>query len=253
MGNVHFEGETVSRYVMEGLTNRGWILEKAFEVFKRTHNIVVALELEIGSRFRKVVIKNFAKENRGSYYFRKPKLSQAERFYQAVDWLAAADVAVPAPLMVYTERRHRSVMHDFIITEFISDCRLANRVFPDITIEIEYKERALCRMTEMVRRMHDADLVHNALDQSNFLVKKENPEEIYLLSLRRVNRPGPLKLAERMQDVAALRLCDCNLDHEHGGCLWINFLKYYDADRLSENRQLLQAILRKYPPANSPA
>jgi tRNA A-37 threonylcarbamoyl transferase component Bud32 len=245
MNRNSYTGPPINRYHFEGLRNKGWIIEYALEVFKRHPNVVALLDLEIGNRFQKVIVKNFGWRNNISIILSPWMRSRAQKSWDASHWLLKAGVSVPNPLAVYTQRRAGFIVANYLVTEYIGKFQIARRILRNEIVEPEIKQLIVSKMAEMVARMHLANLIHNDLTMGNFLVKDDDYEKIYLVDLNRLERKSRLSIAERMRDIAKINLCRCHLNEEHENCLWCFFLQQYDAPQFERNLKVLKKAICK--------
>ncbi len=245
MKKTSYTGPPISRYYFEGLINKGWIIEYALEVFKRHPNVVALLELEIGNRFQKVIVKNFGWRNNISIILSPWMRSRAQKSWDASHWLLEAGVPVPKPLAVFTQRQAGFIVKNYLITEYIGKFQTARRILRNEIVELEIKQLITSKMAEMVARMHQANLIHHDLTMGNFLVKNDNCEQIYLVDLNRLERKSRLSTSEKMADIAKINLCRCQLNEEHDNCLWRFFLQQYDAPQFERNFKALKKAICK--------
>lgn len=238
-------GPSLSRYQFEGLRNKGWVLESAIEVFKRHPNAVVLMELDIGSRFQEVVVKNFGWRNTISMFFSPFMRSRAQKSWDASKWLLAAGVPVPKPIAVYTARQLGFIDQNVFITEYIGKNQKSRRILRNEIIEFERKQLIVRKMGKIVSAMHNAGMIHNDLTQGNFLVKDGDYADIYLVDLNRLVRKSKITIAERMYDISKMNLCSCNLDHDHDDCLWLYFLLAYEPEQVEHNLMYLRRAIMK--------
>jgi len=245
MKKTTYIGPPIDRYHFEGLMNKGWIIEYALEVFKRNPNVVALLELDIGNRFQKVIVKNFGWRNNISILLSPWMRSRAQKSWDAAHWLLEAGVPVPKPLAVYTQRQAGFIVKNYLITEYIGKFQTARRILRNEVVELESKQLIVSKMAEMVARMHQANLIHHDLTKGNFLVKDDNYEKIYLVDLNRLERKSRLSISEKMADIAKINLCRCQLNEEHNGCLWRFFLQHYDGHQFESNLKTLKRAIYK--------
>ncbi len=238
-------GPSLSRYQFEGLRNKGWVLESAIEVYKHHPNAVVLMELDIGRRFQKVVVKNFGWRNTISMFFSPFMRSRAQKSWDASKWLLVAGVPVPKPIAVYTARQLGFIYQNFLITEYIGKNQKSRRILRNEIIESEKKQLIVQKMGEMVFAMHNAGMIHNDLTQGNFLVKDSDYADIYLVDLNRLVRKSKITIAERMYDISKMNLCNCNLERDHADCLWLYFLLFYDSENAEQNLIYLKKAIKK--------
>jgi tRNA A-37 threonylcarbamoyl transferase component Bud32 len=240
-----YTGPSLSRYHFEGLTNKGWIIEKATEVYKRQPNVVALMEFEIGNRFRKVVVKCFGWRNTISAIMSPFMRSRAQKSWDASWWLLEAGVPVPKPIAVFTNRSRGFVKSNFLITEYIGTNQKVRRILRNEIVEAEQKNLILRKMAEMVRKMHQAGMIHRDLTPGNFLVKDSNCEEIYLVDLNRLRRKSRVTVAGKMHDISKMGLCTCNLEHFHENCKWQYFLRQYEPEQFNRNLKALKRAIRR--------
>ncbi|MDO9548727.1 MAG: hypothetical protein Q7J65_07195 [Candidatus Marinimicrobia bacterium] len=55
-----------------------------------------------------------------------------------------------------------------------------------------------------------------------------------------------MTIKERMDDIAKLGLCSCNLDHDHDDCLWLYFILSYDSENAENLLNHLKKSIQKY-------
>jgi len=244
MRKSSYTGPSLSRYQFEGLTNKGWIIEKATEVYKRQPNIVALMELEIGDRFREVVVKYFGWRNTISAIMSPFTRSRAQKSWDASRWLLEAGVPVPKPIAVFTARSRGFVKSNFLITEYIGPNQKVRRILRNGIVEVEQKNLILRKMAEMVCKMHQAGMIHRDLTPGNFLVKDSNCE-IYLVDLNRLRRKSRVTAAEKMHDISKMGLCSCNLEHFHENCRWQYFLRQYEPEQFDRNLKALKRAILK--------
>jgi len=159
MKKTAYIGPPIDRYHLEGLMNKGWIIEYALEVFKRHPNVVALLELDIGNRFQKVIVKNFGWRNNISIILSPWMRSRAQKLWDASHWLLEAGVSVPKPLAVYTQRQMGFILNNFLVTEYIGKFQTARRILRNEIVELEIKRLITSKIAEMVARMHQANLI----------------------------------------------------------------------------------------------
>ncbi|MDO9548645.1 MAG: hypothetical protein Q7J65_06760, partial [Candidatus Marinimicrobia bacterium] len=135
MKKSSYIGPSISRYQFEGLKNKGWIIEYAIEVYKRRPNTVALLELDIGSRFQKVVVKSFGWRDAKAPFISPFTKSKAEKAWDATHWLMDAGIPVPKPVAVYTARQAGFVDSSIFITEYIGKHQKSSRVFKSEIID----------------------------------------------------------------------------------------------------------------------
>ncbi|MBU4444581.1 lipopolysaccharide kinase InaA family protein [bacterium] len=240
-----YTGPSLSHYQFEGLRNKGWVIERAIEVYKHHPNAVVLIELDVGIRFQKLVVKNFGWRNTISMFFSPFMRSRAQKSWDASKWLLEAGVPVPKPIAVYTARQLGFIDQNFFITEYIGKNQKSRRILRNEIIEFEKKQLIVQKMGEMVFAMHNAGMIHNDLTQGNFLVKDGDYEDIYLVDLNRLVRKSRITIAERMYDISKMNLCSCNLEHDHADCLWLYFLLAYEPEQAEYNLMYLRKAIVK--------
>lgn len=239
-----YTGPSLSRYQFEGLTNKGWIIEKATEIYKRHPNVVALMEFEIDNHPRKVVVKCFGWRNTISVIMSPFMRSRAQKSWDASQWLLDAGVPVPKPIAVFTARSRGFIKSNFLITEYIGPNRKAQRILRNEIVEVEQKNLILRKMAEMVRKMHQAGMIHHDLTPDNFLVKDSNCE-IYLVDLNRLRRKSRITVAGKMHDISKMGLCSCNLEHFHENCRWQYFLRQYEPEQIDRNLKVLKRAILK--------
>ncbi|HCK98713.1 MAG TPA: hypothetical protein DHW42_01215 [Candidatus Marinimicrobia bacterium] len=244
MQKSSYTGPSLSSYQFEGLTNKGWVVEKATEVYKHHPNIVALMEIEIDNRFRKVVVKCFGWRNTISVIMSPFMRSRAQKTWDASWRLLEAGVPVPKPIAVFTARSRGFIKSNLLITEYIGPNQKVRRILQNEIVEAEQKNLILRKMAEMVCKMHQAGMIHRDLTPGNFLVKNDNCE-IYLVDLNRLRRKSRITIAEKMYDISKMGLCSCNLENSHENCRWLYFLRQYEPEQFDRNfKALKRAILK---------
>lgn len=242
-------GPTISRYQFEGLKNKGWITEYALEVYKRRPNTVALLELDIGSRFQKVVIKSFGWRNAKDPFFSPFTKSRAEKAWEATHWLLDDGIPVPKPIAVYTARQVGFINQNILITEYVGAHQKSSRIFESGIVDFVQKRDVAMKIAEIVAAVHNAGYLHHDLVKDNFLVTENKDGSVFLVDLTLVERKKKITPEERMDDVAKLDLCSCNLDHDHDDCLWLYFILAYDNDNAENLLVHLKKSIQKYQKA----
>jgi len=241
MKKSSYIGPSISRYQFEGLKNKGWIVEYAIEVYKRRPNIVALMELDIGSRFQKVVVKSFGWRDAKAPFISPFKKSRAEMAWDATHRLMDAGLPVPKPVAVYTARQAGFIDLNIFITEYIGKHQKSSRVFESEIIDFARKGDVAMKIAEIVSATHKAGFIHHDFVKDNFLVSDADYRSVFLVDLTLVEQKKKMTIAERMNDIAKLNLCSCNLDHDHEDCLWLYFILSYD----SENAENILVHLKK--------
>jgi len=235
----------LSKEQINRLCNKGWILERAFHVYKNKTNLVAAVEMNFNGKLKKVVVKNFGWRNTISRIFSPVMRSRAKKSWDASYWLLDAGIFVPKPISVYTERVFGFIKKNFLLTEYISDYYSARRILQDVTFDTELKKNVVKIIAEIISRLHSANLLHNDLTLGNFLVGDIDKDEIYLIDLNRLVYKRRLTLKMKMYDISKMNLCRCNLEQVHENCMWLLFLRNYDQDNYDNNIMVLRKAIAK--------
>jgi len=241
MKKSSYIGPSISRYQFEGLKNKGWVIEYAIEVYKRNPNVVALLELDIGSRFQKVVVKCFGWRDAKAPFLSPFTKSRAEKAWDATHLLMDAGIPVPKPLAVYTARQVGFIDYNIFISEYVGKHQKASRLFESEIVDFAQKRDVAMKIAEIVAATHNAGYIHNDFVKDNFLVSDADSRHLFLVDLTLVEHKQKMTVEERMDDVAKLDLCSCNLSRDHNDCLWLYFLISYD----SENAEKLLGHLKK--------
>ncbi|HPC35908.1 MAG TPA: lipopolysaccharide kinase InaA family protein [Candidatus Marinimicrobia bacterium] len=245
MGYRALHGEKLTQEQLRQLCDRDWISTNAHHIYKDKVNILAEIELEINGVPRTVVIKWFGWRNRISYWLSPFMRSRAKKSWDASFSLLKCGVKVPMPITVYTRRRFGFIQRNFLLTEKIKNFTLARSWLRDPNANPDHKRIIVATIAEMIRKMHQAGMVHSDLTPGNFLVNNDNPAEIFLVDLNRLKHKIFLTRAQKMNDIAKLNLCRCNLAQEHSDCLWILFLEQYDKKELEKNKLALRLAISR--------
>ncbi len=239
------QGEKLSKEQIDRLCNKGWILERAFHVYKNKTNLVAALELNFNGKIKKVVVKNFGWRNTISRILSPVMRSRAKKSWDASHWLLDAGIFVPKPISVYTERVFGFIKKNFLLSEYISDYHSARQILRDVTFDTELKENVVKIIAEIVLSLHSANLLHNDLTLGNFLVGDIDYAEIYLIDLNRLTHNWRLTPKMKMYDISKMNLCKCNLEQVHENCMWLLFLRNYGPDNYDNNIMILKKAIAR--------
>jgi tRNA A-37 threonylcarbamoyl transferase component Bud32 len=238
-------GEELTPEQLKHLCDRDWIRTNARHIYKDKVNILAEIELEINGVPQAVVIKWFGWRNRISYWLSPFMRSRAKKSWDASFSLLKCGVKVPKPLTVYTQRRFGFIKCNFLLTEKIENFTLARSWLRDPHAKPSDKRIIVETLAEMVRKMHQAGMVHSDLTPGNFLININNPSEIYLIDLNRLKHKIFLTRSLKIDDVAKLNLCQCGFAEEHSDCLWIIFLEKYDKEEFEKNKLALRLAMRR--------
>ena len=238
-------GEKLNKEQIDRLCNKGWILERAFHIYKNKTNVVAALELNVNGKPQRIVVKNFGWRNTISCVLSPVMRSRAKKSWDASHWLLDARIIVPRPISVYTDRKFGFIKKNFLLSEYISNYRSARRILRDVTVDTELKERVIKIIAEIISSLHSANLLHNDLTLGNFLVGDIDYNEVYLIDLNRLARKWWLTPKMKMYDISKMNLCRCNLEQEHENCTWLLFLRNYDPDNYDNNIVVLKKAIAK--------
>ena len=227
------------------LGDREWISRHARHVHKDKVNIVAEIDLTIDGNTRAVVIKHFGWRNTLSRLLSPLMRSRAKKSWDASHWLLTHGVGVPRPLAACTLRRWGFIVVNFLITEKIADYTAARKKLRQPETSIQERSAIIRHMAQMVRKIHQARLIHNDLTLGNFLVANAQPDNIVLIDLNRLKRKLHLSRRARMQDLARMNVCQCHLDAEHAACGWDLLLRAYDEIEVAANRKALRRAIQK--------
>lgn len=241
MKKSSYIGPSISRYQFEGLKNKGWIVEYALEVYKRRPNVVALMELDIGSRFQKVVVKCYGWRDSKGPLISPFRQSCAEKTWEVTHLMRDAGLPVPKPVAVYTQRTAGFIEYNIYISEYAGIHQKSNRIFDSEIEEFLRKRDTVMKIAKIIADMHNAGFIHNNLVKDNFLVTEDDSQSVVLVDLTEVEHKETMTIEEKMDDIAKLDLCDCHLEHDHDDCLWLYFLLGYDY----ENANTLINHLRK--------
>ena len=245
MAKQELLGERLNRETIERLCNKGWIIERAKFIYKRKINIIADVEVPIGEKQYRVVVKNFGWRNSPSRWFSPFMRSRARKSWDASWLLLENGVKVPAPITCYTERKKGFIKKNFLLYERIDDYRLARKVLRDFTSSDSFKNRMIQVIAETIFKIHRLKYLHNDLTLGNFLVKNGNPEDMYLIDLNRMAPRRFMTTFRKMYDISKMNLCDCGLTKPHENCRWIEFLNYYEPSQVKQNMKALQKAIQK--------
>lgn len=161
--------------------------------------------------------------------------------WDATHRLMDAGLPVPKPVAVYTARQAGFIDLNIFITEYIGKHQKSSRVFESEIIDFARKGDVAMKIAEIVSATHKAGFIHHDFVKDNFLVSDADYRSVFLVDLTLVEQKKKMTIAERMNDIAKLNLCSCNLDHDHEDCLWLYFILSYD----SENAENILVHLKK--------
>jgi len=238
-------GKTLTSEQIAHLSNPDWIRMNASHIYKDKVNLLAELALTIDGVEKPVVIKWFGWRNKISRWLSPFMRSRANKSWDASENLLKCGVKVPEPITVYTRRRFGFIQCNFFLTEKIGNYTLARRLLRDPEISEKRKELIVAGIAELIRKIHLASMVHHDLTPGNFLVDNDDPQNITIVDLNRLENRVLIKRSLRMYDIAKLNLCECNLEREHTGCRWILFLKCYAGKEFVPNRIALQTALSR--------
>jgi len=222
-----------------------WIRANACHIYKDKVNILAELTVTIDGVEQPVVIKWFGWRNRISRWLSPVMRSRAKKSWDASYSLLKCGVKVPEPITVYTRRRFGFIQRNFLLTEKVENYTLARRLLRDPDEPEKRKELIVAGIADMIRKIHQASMVHHDLTPGNFLVNNNDPQNIIIVDLNRLENRVFIRRSLKMYDIAKLNLCDCNLGREHSGCRWILFLKCYAEKEFAPNRIALQTALSR--------
>jgi len=245
MKKSSYIGPSISRYQFEGLKNKGWIVEYAAEVYKRRPNIVALMELDIGSRFQKVVVKSFGWRDAKSPFISPFKKSRAEMAWDATHLLLDSGLPVPNPVAVYTARQAGFIDHNIFITEYIGKHQKSSRFLENEIVDFAHKRDVVMKIAEIASTTHKAGFIHHDFVKDNFLISDVDHRSVFLVDLTLVEQKKKMAIEDRMDDIAKLDLCKCNLDHDHENCLWLYFILSYDSDNAQNTLVHLKKSIQK--------
>ncbi|MFH1214379.1 MAG: lipopolysaccharide kinase InaA family protein [Candidatus Neomarinimicrobiota bacterium] len=238
-------GRQLAPEQIERLCDREWIKANARHIYKDKVNILAEVDVEIEGVEKPVVIKWFSWRNRISLWLSPFMRSRAKKSWDASQSLKRCGVKVPPPITAYTRRRFGIIRRNFLLTEIVTDYTLARRWLRNPATTVDEKTAIVTAIAELIRKMHDAHMVHHDLTPGNFLVKNSDPTDITITDLNRLEHKLFLSRKLKAYDIAKLNLCNCRLVKEHSGCLWILFLECYDHDEFDKNKIALRAALKR--------
>jgi tRNA A-37 threonylcarbamoyl transferase component Bud32 len=122
--------------------------------------------------------------------------------------LHSCGVLTPTPLLAYEVAHGRLDRVAVIVTSLINDAIKARNILNDSTAEPSGVQTLLEAMATAVRRTHDAGIMHRDLSLGNFLIRKDVPDQVYLIDLSRALHFQRLPVILRLYDLARLNLAD---------------------------------------------
>ena len=186
--------------------------------------------------FPRIAIKRFAPRSPFHRLAEPLTPSGASRAYRMGRFLIQASVSTPHPVLAIEKRQKGFIKQSILITEMIPDTVSGRQFLRPGGHAPNQIPLFLKTMAEIIRRLHDAGIMHRDLTLGNFLLRSGLPDQIYLIDLSRAIRWQPLPVVLRMIDLARLNL------KSH----WDEFYRYYCAGhpRMPAYRPLLSGLIR---------
>ena len=187
---------------------------------------------------REIVIKNFNLERTYDQLRFRLLPSKAERSLKIARALKKVGLKTPEPLAVIEKRgKTNELIFSYYITDYVDyDFNML-----DIAKDFEHLERykikeLMPQLGKEVKRMHQANIIHNDLHAGNILVKDfETKPKLFYIDLNRGRIKDQLSEKEKIDDLKRLKFTDQEKKiffKNYSAANW----KYYK-EKVSEARQ----------------
>ncbi len=194
---------------------------------------------------KEIVIKNFNLERKYDKLRFRLLPSKAERSLKIARALLKAKLKTPKPIAVIEKRGNTNqLLFSYYITEYVDyDFNMLD-IARDFNHSERYKIKDLMpQLGREIRKMHQANIVHNDLHAGNILVKNfsEQPE-LYYIDLNRGRIKDEISEDDKINDLKRLKFTDQEKEI---------FFKYYSPDnwtyyknKVTEARKKRRKIVR---------
>lgn len=180
----------------------------ALETLHWGRNYLYRAQLETTEGPIPVVVKLFRHEGGLKARLRRDKAEASWTMARAFE--AAGLPTAPAVLVARSHRRKgpsifvTRLLEDVVEARYLFRAAEAGRLaeeFPEVDFEA-----FLERLGKLLRRMHEAGFWHRDMSIGNVLLRRSNPEELFLIDLNRARRRRRLTLSERTRDLCRLSI-----------------------------------------------